>query len=361
MPGGFRTMAGTRITAQPSATARAGFRIPIAVRILAISAFSLIALAIALFVAAKQSIHDAVYAQILTRCNVAAGTLIYLAEAHGPPNVGTDGKLRFGSFVVDGDTSIVDKLQELTGAGSSIFGLIDGVPVRLSTTNYKPDSTERNTGTPLLGLARAAFDAGQPYTGVVTVAGKTFVARYYLLRDAAGRTVGVYSTNAPLAEMEAAVNQTTRVVLIIAVIALAVLLVPVFLIAQNISRTITTVSSSLDHIVTEDVNALTHTLGRLASGDLTAGFVSERVALKIGHNDEIADLTGSTNALTAALSSIRTVRGSDGKLTRAHLGRRADEQILSGGFRRSVGRGARIERRGESDRAGRRPGRLGRS
>jgi hypothetical protein len=58
----------------------AGRRLPIAARVLAISALSLIILAVALFLGARQSIHDAVRAQILNRVDVAAGTLLYLGR-----------------------------------------------------------------------------------------------------------------------------------------------------------------------------------------------------------------------------------------------------------------------------------------
>ncbi len=212
--------------------------------------------------------------------------------------------MRFGSFLVKGNSSLVDKLQELTGAGSTIFELRNGVPIRLSTTVRKPDSQARNVGTPLSGPAREAFDAGQAYTGVVTVAGQPFIAKYYMLKDASGKTIGLYSTNFSLAQMVQAVSQTTQIVLIIAVVCLAVLLIPVFLVSRNVSQAIAAVRNSLDQIVSEDVSALTQTLGRLASGDLTASFASNRATLKIAQNDEIADLTRSSNALSSALSTM---------------------------------------------------------
>ena len=64
-----------------------------------------------------------------------------------------DGKLRFGSWTVAGDHSVVDEVKALTGGDATIFQLIDGKPMRVTTTILKLHSSERNDNTELVGLA----------------------------------------------------------------------------------------------------------------------------------------------------------------------------------------------------------------
>jgi len=45
-----------------------------------------------------------------------------------------DGKLRFGRWVANGDNSLVDHLHALTGADATLFALLDGKPIRVTTT-----------------------------------------------------------------------------------------------------------------------------------------------------------------------------------------------------------------------------------
>jgi methyl-accepting chemotaxis protein len=199
-------------------------RIPIATRVLAIGAVSLVLFAAALLLSARESVQRGVSAQISDRVQVAQNTLWYLVQQRGAATVGDDGKLRFGDWVVSGDHSVVDKVKELTGADATIFQVIDGKPIRLTTSVLKLNSTERNDGTELTGPARAAFDKGQSYTGISPVAGRPFINRYDPLKDAAGNALGVIYTGVPLTAMYEAANQTTQVILITAIVALVVAL-----------------------------------------------------------------------------------------------------------------------------------------
>jgi hypothetical protein len=78
-------------------------RIPIATRVLAAGALSLIVLAIALLTGAKQSIQSAVYAQIVERVQIGENTLSYLVNERGSAKINSEGDLQFGSWVVKGD------------------------------------------------------------------------------------------------------------------------------------------------------------------------------------------------------------------------------------------------------------------
>jgi methyl-accepting chemotaxis protein len=78
------------------------------------------------------------------------------------------------------------------------------------------------------------------------------------------------------------------------------------LFSRSVSRAVGATTSALTAIVSEDIAALTRTLKRLASGDLTGQFASGRVPLKVNGNDEIGALAKTYNALALALSEMAT-------------------------------------------------------
>jgi methyl-accepting chemotaxis protein len=86
--------------------------------------------------------------------------------------------------------------------------------------------------------------------------------------------------------------------------ALAVAAALLVAITQSMSRGLLRVTAAIGKIVDEDVEALTLTLTRLASGDLTARFCPSHVALPITGGAELGRLTRTANALTVGLTLI---------------------------------------------------------
>ncbi|MDB5040079.1 MAG: methyl-accepting chemotaxis sensory transducer [Candidatus Eremiobacteraeota bacterium] len=206
-------------------------RVPIATRVLAVGALSLALLTITLLISAMQSVEHGVYAQIDQRVQVAQNTLWSQVNARGAASI-VDGNLRFGSWVVQGDHSVVDRVKELTGGDATIFQVIDGKPMRVTTTVHKLNSTERNDNTELIGPARKAFEKGLSYKGVSPVAGRPFINRYDPLKDAAGNVVGIIYTGIPLTEMSDAVASTVRIVVLTAAAGLLVCLGMLFAVVR---------------------------------------------------------------------------------------------------------------------------------
>jgi methyl-accepting chemotaxis protein len=76
------------------------------------------------------------------------------------------------------------------------------------------------------------------------------------------------------------------------------------LLSRGISRSVGSTNAAIGTIVSEDIAALALALGRLAGGDLTAGFASSRPALEITGTDEIGSLMATYNSLAVALTQI---------------------------------------------------------
>ncbi len=195
------------------------FQGSIVTRVLVVGALSLALLAGTVLFSVTRSVQQSIHGQIAQRVEVAQNTLWSLVKPRGPASV-VGGKIRFGSWVVKGDHSVVDRVKELTGADATIFQIIDGVPMRVTTTVRKINSTERADNTELVGPARAPIDRGQGYVGDSIIAGRLFIAHYDPLRDPAGKMIGILLTAVPLADMTDAVASTVRVVVLSALLAL---------------------------------------------------------------------------------------------------------------------------------------------
>ncbi len=102
-----------------------------------------------------------------------------------------DGALTVGGQPASGDSAAVDSFATHTGGSATLFALQgeDFVSVATSTKN---DKGERALGVKLEAgnPAYAALRKGDAYSGLALLAGRQTIARYELLRDAAGQAVG---------------------------------------------------------------------------------------------------------------------------------------------------------------------------
>lgn len=109
-----------------------------------------------------------------------------LLHAKGEPKV-VDGKLQFGSYVVNGNYEIVDKLASIAGGTATVF-MGD---TRVST-NVQKDDGSRAVGTPLTGVAKdVVIGRAQPYRGEADILGTPYFTAYDPILDADGRAFGV--------------------------------------------------------------------------------------------------------------------------------------------------------------------------
>ena len=203
---------------------RRSLRMPMATRVLAVAAFALVSLTVALLLCARQSVERSMQAQITSHVVSANNVLAQLARAHGAAHLKQNGDLAFGAWVVSGDHSVVDTLKALTGADATLFEVRDGVPRRVTTTVLKLNSRERNDGTELSGPARVEFDQGRGFTGSSPVAGKPYFNRYVPIIDASGKTIGIFYSGVPTVKITEAINDAMRSLMIVAFFGLAILL-----------------------------------------------------------------------------------------------------------------------------------------
>jgi methyl-accepting chemotaxis protein len=224
----------------------------------------------ALLVSAKESVQNGVYKQIDERVQVGQNTLWSLVNERGTASI-AEGNLRFGSWVVKGDHAVVDKVKELTGADATIFQVIDGKPMRVTTTVLKANK-ERNDNTELIGSARAAFDKGLSYKGVSLVAGRPFINRYDPLKDAAGTVVGIIYTGVPLAAMYDAVNSTVQIVVVTAIVSLAVTLLLLFLVVRPLRGRAKAVADAARGLAAGDVDQVIAVRAGDEFGDICTAF-----------------------------------------------------------------------------------------
>jgi len=148
-------------------------------------------------------------------------TFWYLLREKGGDFRIADGKLMAGNHVINGDTTLPDRLKELCGGTATIF-MGD---TRVSTNILKEDGS-RAVGTKLQGPAyEAVIKKGMPYRGEVEVLGVKYFASYDPIKDARGDTIGVLYTGVKKSEFFAQYDSVKWIVL---GLALALVLLAVF-------------------------------------------------------------------------------------------------------------------------------------
>ena len=100
-------------------------------------------------------------------------------------------RLRLGSTVMNGNTEIVDKVQSLTGGVTTIFQVLEGKLLRVSTNVRVNDSRAIDTFIPADSLVYKAVMSGNSYTGRAFVVDDWYVTSYKPVRNAENKIVAV--------------------------------------------------------------------------------------------------------------------------------------------------------------------------
>lgn len=98
-----------------------------------------------------------------------------------------DGKLLAGTYQVNGNFELPDRVQQIFGGVATIFMGDERV-----STNVLDAEGKRAVGTRLEGAARdAVFKLGKPYRGMAPILGVSYLTAYDPIRNRAGEVIGV--------------------------------------------------------------------------------------------------------------------------------------------------------------------------
>jgi PAS domain S-box-containing protein len=164
---------------------------------------SSIALALAVLLAALASDHlvleelrsDAI-ARAMQRQERSLETFRELLQVKGREFRVADGRLWAGSYQVNGNNEIPDKLLALTGSRATIF-----LGATRVATNIRLKDGRRALGTRLEGPAyQALFRNGIPYRGEAQILGTRYFTAYDPIRDGSGAIIGALFVGAQRSE-----------------------------------------------------------------------------------------------------------------------------------------------------------------
>lgn len=278
---------------------------PIAGQFVATGGVALVILSCALCFVVDRSVRASIFEQIQTRTTAVGAMLRAEIEAKGPAELGSDGRLRFGTWTANGADTLLDEARRHSGVQASVFALIGDKPIRIATTVVKPDGT-RGLGTELGGPARKAFEEGRDYDGLTSLPdGSWVIGHYEIVRDRSGRVIGSIAVAFPGADVEATSERLLIPFFLTAFTFMAGALTLLALGVRPISRRLRTATANIDAVVDRDFADLGKALGLLAEADLTVRLMPcERPALPVEGKDEIAKLSRSCNALAQSIAAL---------------------------------------------------------
>lgn len=193
------------------------------------------------------------------------------------------GQLYKGDMLINDNHEIVDSIGKMTNGNTATIFLGD---TRV-TTNVIADG-KRAVGTKISDeISKKVLEQGEIYLGVANVVGHTYQAAYMPIKDADGKTIGIWYVGAP--------DSNERVQQIKQDIAMQITFQAVIMLA---------ISLALYYLLTRPIinriQASAQLLQIIASGDLT------QKELRVNSNDETGVLINSVNKMAKDIRTILT-------------------------------------------------------
>jgi methyl-accepting chemotaxis protein len=254
-------------------------------RILVVTAAGFIAFAAVLLFVVRRDISQTVSAEVRARVRTAAQVQHSFTSANGEAHLTADGKLAFGSSIANGDTSLVDRVKDITGADATVFQIVGGKPIRVATTLVQDD--KRIIGTELKGQARAAFDKGQEYDGVTLILGKSYIAHYTIITDEQGKAIALFMNGVALDAVNQAIAQAFASILIVGLVAMAAVLLLVGAILRPLARNANSLARDAEALADGRVDDI-----RTLPGEDELGRVAASFARLVDYQRAVADVAG---------------------------------------------------------------------
>jgi len=218
-----------------------------------------------------------------------------------------EGKLAYGSLVLNDNHELVDKVKRIFGGAATVF-MKD---VRVST-NILNEGGQRAVGTKLQqGPAYTAlFGRGESYRGETSILGVPYIAAYDPIKDAKGEVIGVLFAGAPKSDFFKAFYQIEIIVIVVAIALIGTIMILVPIVFGRATKPL------VDGV---------RLANRLAEGDLT-------VEIAVRGRDEVGQLAEALRNMTEKWRNIvENVAETAAKMTSASRDLSASAEHLSEG------------------------------
>lgn len=193
----------------------------------------------------RNTISFVVTEKILSDLNA---SLEILDTSYPGPWSNKDGILYKGNIVINNNTTIVDKLSDLTGYAITIFSGDTRV-----TTSIEVDG-ERAVGTAAAAnVVDAVLNNGQEYIGEADVLGKPYQTIYRPIKDANGNIIGMFFVGAPKSFETGIVMNFTKKFMIVMITALVISFFAAYTIGKGIAKPIDAITKRAESIANLDI------------------------------------------------------------------------------------------------------------
>ncbi|MDB5029100.1 MAG: methyl-accepting chemotaxis protein [Candidatus Eremiobacteraeota bacterium] len=260
-----------------------------AAQILVVTAAVFLSFAAVLLFVVRRDVALTVESEMRARVATASEVMRGFATANGETHVTPSGKLSFGIAVANGDVELVDRVKQVTGAEAVVYQVVGGKPLTISTSFMRDG--KRTLGEQLAGPARESFDKDHDYDGIASLNGRLYVSHYAMLHNAFGQPIGVLYVGVPLDAMNEAISRAFVSVLTAALVAIAVVLVLLWVIVRPLSSNSKQLASDAEALAEGRVDDVVTKPGSDELGRVAAAFariVAYQRALA-EHAEAIAD------------------------------------------------------------------------
>ncbi len=227
-------------------------------------------------------------AQQKLQSDLAMGNQILEERYPGPWQL-IDGQLYKGPVLMEGNYEVVDRIGKLTGDTCTIFRGDTRVSTNVMNNGQRAINTKISEE-----VGQVVLTQGQPFVGRAEVVGVWNEAAYEPIKDAAGKTIGIWYVGVPATPYEEAIKNFQLAMITYSGIGIFLGFLAAFLVAYTVYAPLRRISASVE---------------MAAQGDLTeripADAKDEPGVLAAMFNDmleKISDLISKTSRLAANVS-----------------------------------------------------------
>ncbi len=163
-----------------------------------------------------------------------------------------DNKLYAGSYLLNDDTAIVDKVKEIIGGTATIF-LND---VRISTNVVKDGNRAVGTNLAKGPVYDSVFNDKRQFDGEADILGKKYYTSYYPIIDKNEKVIGILYVGVLKEEFEAAIKKTQSVLTERSAILAVIILIILGVMLTKETRMIEKMTAVVNHLSEEKVDVI---------------------------------------------------------------------------------------------------------
>ena len=200
----------------------------------------------------------------------------------------SDGKLYKGNFLIEGNYELIDLIGKNTGDSVTIFRGDTRVATNVMKDNQRQVGTQASEE-----VKQAVLNEGQTFIGRANVVGTWNESAYEPIKDAAGKTIGIWYVGVPATTYDQMVNHFRMSMIGYSIFGIIIGFIAAFFISYSVHAPLKRITAGIEMASEGD---LTHAIPQKSNDEI--GRLARRINLMMA---KMSELIGKTQSLIVTM------------------------------------------------------------